>query len=155
SSVETASAAGPPDCFRNEKPVQYSCTNLQQCIYNKYTRRSSCSSISPTWIRLVVTVQPGCTNLGLGTLFHSKPMPAITAALGEATVGQRLNPNRAWQPFEHASIVGEHKAKVNGNLQFLPLYWEPPSCMLWSSPNPVRRCGLSACASPQNGDKTL
>src|SRR5208282_2122832 len=71
SSVETVSAAGPPDCFRNEKPAQYSCTNLHQCIYNKYTRRSSCSSISPTWIRLVVTVQPGCTNLGLGTLFHS------------------------------------------------------------------------------------
>ena len=31
---------------------------------------------------------------GLGTLFHSKPMPAITAALVEATAGQRLNPNR-------------------------------------------------------------
>jgi hypothetical protein len=121
SSVETVSAAGPPDCFRNEKRAQYSCTNLHQCIYNKYTRRSSCSSISPTWIRLVVTVQPGCTNLGLGTLFHSKPMPAITAALVEATVGQRLNPNRAWQPFAHASIVGEHKAKVNSAPRFLAI----------------------------------
>src|SRR5208282_5981740 len=75
SSVETASAAGPPDCFRNEKPVQYSCTNLQQCIYNKYTRSSSCSSISPTWIRLVVTVQPGCTNLGLGPRSDHKGNP--------------------------------------------------------------------------------
>jgi hypothetical protein len=48
-------------------------------------------------------------------------MPAITAALVEATVGQRLNPNRAWQPFAHAPIIGEHKAKVNSNLQFLRL----------------------------------
>jgi len=27
-------------------------------------------------------------------------------------------------------IIGEHKAKVNSNLQFLRLYWEPPSCIL-------------------------
>ncbi len=28
-----------------------------------------------------VAVQPGCTNLGLGALFHSRPMPTTTAAL--------------------------------------------------------------------------
>jgi hypothetical protein len=74
-------------------------------------------------------------------------------ALVEATVGQRLNPIRAWQPFARASIVGEYKAKVNSNLEFLRLHWEPPSCMLWSSPNPG--AGYQPAPRPQNGDKTL
>src|ERR1039458_1065463 len=40
SSVEIASAAGPPDCFRNEKPAPCPCNHLQQCIYSEYTRSS-------------------------------------------------------------------------------------------------------------------
>src|ERR1039457_7340587 len=73
----------------------------------------SCRSISPTWIRLAVAVQPGCTNLGLRTLFHSRPMPTVTAALVGATLGQTFNRNRALLPLVHAITVGEHTAKVN------------------------------------------
>jgi len=54
-------------------------------------------------IRLAVAVQPGCTNLGVGDLSHSRPMPPITTA----------NTNLGWRPFAHLLIIGEHKAKVN------------------------------------------
>src|ERR1039458_2441975 len=43
--------------------------------------------------RLVVAVQPGCANLGLGTLLHSRPMPTTTATRVGAARGQKLNPN--------------------------------------------------------------
>jgi hypothetical protein len=64
-------------------------------------------------LRLVVAVHPGCTSLGLGILFHSRPMPTTAAAWFGATLGQRLNTNRAWQPFCGTFSVREHKAKVN------------------------------------------
>jgi hypothetical protein len=59
-------------------------------------------------------------ELGLATLFHSRPMPTTNGGIGqEATLGQRLNPNRACQPFVHTVIV--HKAKVNGALRFFAI----------------------------------
>jgi hypothetical protein len=73
----------------------------------------SCSSISPTRIRLVVSVQPGCTNLGLGALLCSR-----TNADHESRIGSRLARAKTeykWRigSVAHAFILGEHTANVN------------------------------------------
>jgi hypothetical protein len=51
-------------------------------------------------------VQPGCTNLGPGMLFHARPMPTTTAALVEATLGQRLNQIEHGRGYFSGKIVG-------------------------------------------------
>ena len=99
---------------------------------------------SPTFsLRVAVAVQPGCTNLGLGTLFHSRSMPTKTAALAGVTLGQRFNTNRAWQPFTHKFILCEHKAKVNSTLRFLR-----------SGASPITRSGGAAQRNPFHRELT-
>jgi hypothetical protein len=42
-------------------------------------------------------------------------MPTMTGALVAVRHGQRPNTNRAWQPFTHTRILGEHTANINSS----------------------------------------
>jgi hypothetical protein len=55
----------------------------------------------PLGIRLAVTVQPGCTNLGLGTLLHSKTNANDDGRIG----GSRARAKAEYKPFSTASPI--------------------------------------------------
>jgi hypothetical protein len=62
---------------------------------------------------LAVTVQPGCTNLWLGTLLHSRTNADDDGRIGGSRARARLNTNREWPAFAHTLILGEHTTNVN------------------------------------------
>src|SRR5271165_100081 len=68
SSVEIASAAGPPDCFRNEKPAPCPCTNLQMYIHRVYTHFSGSSRVALGGRRR--PARPGSLERGARCLFQ-------------------------------------------------------------------------------------
>jgi hypothetical protein len=66
----------------------------------------------PLGIRLAATVQPGCTNLWLGTLLHSRTDADADRCIGRQ-VRAKLNTNLEWPSFSHTFILGEHTANIN------------------------------------------
>jgi hypothetical protein len=66
----------------------------------------------PLAIRLAATVQPGCTNLWVGTLLHSRADADADRCIGRQ-VRAKLNTNLEWPSFSHTFILGEHTANIN------------------------------------------
>ena len=62
---------------------------------------------------LAVTVQPGCTNLGIGTLLHSRTNADDDGRIG----GSRARAKAEYKPrmaaFAHTLILGEDTANIN------------------------------------------
>lgn len=58
-----------------------------------------------------------CASVSCST---QESMPAMTAALVAARLGQRPKTNGGWEAFVHTPILGEHKTNVNipGTLRF-------------------------------------
>jgi hypothetical protein len=78
----------------------------------------------PLGIRLAVTVQPGCTNLGLGTLLHSRTNADDDGRMGCSQArAQAESISSTASVCAHTLILGEHTANINsaGALRFFTI----------------------------------
>ena len=67
----------------------------------------------PLWDSFGIAVQPGCTNLGLGTLLHSRTNADDQVHIGCSQVPAKTEYNWGMGSVAHAVILGEHTANIN------------------------------------------
>ena len=74
-------------------------------------------------MRLDVAVHPGCTNLGLSALLHSRTNAGDESRIGCSQARAKTEYKLRMESVAHALILGEHKANVNspGTLRFLAI----------------------------------
>ena len=66
----------------------------------------------PIGIRLAVTVQPGCTNLRLGTLLHSRTNANDESRIRCSPARPNTEYKRKMESVAHPLILGEHKTNI-------------------------------------------
>jgi len=71
----------------------------------------------PAWDSVVVTVQPGCTNLWLGALLLSRTKADDEGRIGCSQARAKTEYKWGMGRVAHALIIGEHKANVNSRLR--------------------------------------
>jgi hypothetical protein len=66
----------------------------------------------PLWYSVGVTVQPGCTNLRLGTLPHSRTNADDGSRIGCGQARAKTEDKWKMESVAHTLILGEHKANI-------------------------------------------